>query len=63
MCASRLTRRCWAKHQTVTGPAHLRAAKALRSARRLAAVPVPRGDEVEQRDLPVYDQITGQGVA
>src|SRR5271157_5171057 len=55
--------RCWAKHQTLTDPAHLRAAKALRSARRLAAVPVPRGDEVEQRDLSVYDQITGQGVA
>ena len=55
--------RCWAKHQTLTDPAHLRAAKALRSARRLAAVPVPRPDEVEQRDLSVYDQITGQGVA
>ena len=49
--------------QTLTDPAHLQAARALRSARRLAMVPVPRGDEVEQRDLSVYDQITGQGVA
>lgn len=56
--------RCWAKHQTLTDPAHLAAAKALRSARRLAAVPVPRGDEVEQRDLSAYDRISGgQGVA
>jgi transposase len=55
--------RCWAKHQTLTDPAHLAAARALRSARRLAVLPVPRGDEVEQRDLSVYDQITGQGVA
>jgi len=55
--------RCWARHQTLTDPAHLQAAKALRSARRLAVVAVPRPDEVEQRDLSVYDQITGQGVA
>jgi transposase len=55
--------RCWAKHQTLTDPAHLQAARALQSARRLAVVPVPRADEVEQRDLAVYDQITGQGVA
>lgn len=56
--------RCWARHQTLTDPAHLQAAKALRSARRLAVVPDPRPDEVEQRDLSVYDQITGgQGVA
>jgi transposase len=56
--------RCWAKHQTITDPAHLEAAKALRSARRLAVVPVPRQDEVEQRDLSVYDRLAGgQGVA
>ena len=56
--------RCWARHQTISDPAHLAAAKALRTARRLAAVPGPRGDEVEQRDLAVYDQLTGgQGVA
>jgi transposase len=56
--------RCWAKHQTLTDPAHLAAAKALVSARRLAVVPVPRQDEVEQRDLSVYDRLSGgQGVA
>jgi transposase len=56
--------RCWAKHQTLTDPAHLAAAKALVSARRLAVVPVPRQDEVEQRDLAVYDRLSGgQGVA
>ena len=56
--------RCWARHQTLTDPAHLAAAKALRSARRLAVVPVPRPEEVEQRDLSVYDRLAGgQGVA
>ncbi len=56
--------RCWARHQTISDPAHLAAAKAMRTARRLATVPAPRGDEVEQRDLAVYDQLTGgQGVA
>jgi transposase len=56
--------RCWARHQTISDPAHVAAAGALRSARRLAAVPAPRGDEVEQRDLAVYDRLTGgQGVA
>jgi transposase len=56
--------RCWARHQTISDPGHLAAAKALRTARRLAAVPRPRGEEVEQRDLAVYDQLTGgQGVA
>jgi transposase len=55
--------RCWAKHQTLTDPVHLQAAKALRSARRLAVVPVPRGDEVEQRDLAVYDLLSGSGEA
>ena len=57
--------RCWARHQTISDPAHLAAAKALRTARRLAAVPVPPGTEVEQRDLAVYDALCGggQGVA
>jgi transposase len=56
--------RCWARHQTISDPAHVAAAKVLRTAHRLAAVPRPRGDEVEQRDLAVYDQLTsGQGVA
>jgi hypothetical protein len=56
--------RCWARHQTLTDPAHLAAAKTLRTARRLAAVPGPREADVEQRDLAVYDQLCGgQGVA
>ena len=56
--------RCWAKHQTITDPAHLAAAKTLRAARQLAAVPGPRDGEVEQRDLSVYDAaFGGQGVA
>ena len=56
--------RCWARHQTISDPAHVAAARALRAARRLAAVPAPRGDEVEQRDLAVYDAaFGGQGVA
>jgi transposase len=56
--------RCWARHQTISDPAHVAAAKALRAARRLAAVPVPRGEQVEQRDLAVYDAaFGGQGVA
>jgi len=56
--------RCWAKHQTLTDPVHLETAKALASARRLAVVPVPHQDEVEERDLSVYDRLSGgQGVA
>jgi transposase len=56
--------RCWARHQTISDPAHVAAAKALRAARRLAAVPAPRGDQVGQRDLAVYDAaFGGQGVA
>ena len=56
--------RCWARHQTISDPARLATAKALRAARRLASVPAPRGDEVEERDLAVYDRLTGgQGVA
>jgi transposase len=56
--------RCWARHQTISDPAHLEAAKALRTVRRLAAVSGPRDAEVEQRDLSVYDRLSGgQGVA
>jgi len=51
--------RIWAKHQTITDPAHLAAAKALRAARRLAAVPGPGDTEVERRDLAVYDALCG----
>ena len=51
--------RIWAKHQTITDPAHLAAAKALRAARRLAAVPGPGDAEAERRDLAVYDALCG----
>jgi transposase len=56
--------RCWARHQTITDPAHLAAAQALRSARRLL-VPVsgPADAEVEHRDLAVYDVLAGTGEA
>jgi transposase len=52
--------RCWARHQTITDPAHLAAAQQLRAARRLLApVPGPADAEVEQRDLAVYDALCG----
>jgi transposase len=52
--------RIWARHQTITDPAHLAAAQALRSARRLLApVPGPADAEVESRDLAVYDRLGG----
>jgi transposase len=54
--------RCWARHQTLTDPVHLAAAKAMRAARRLLApVPGPAGAEVEHRDLAVYDALCGGG--
>jgi hypothetical protein len=55
--------RCWAKHQTLTDPVHLETAKALASARRLAVVPIPRPDEVEERNLAVHDLLSGSGEA
>ena len=55
--------RCWARHQTITDPAHLAAAGALRTARRLAAVPGPADAGVEHRDLAVYDLLSGSGEA
>jgi hypothetical protein len=55
--------RCWARHQTITDPAHLAAAKAMRASRALAAVPVPADAEVERRDLAVYDLLSGSGEA
>jgi transposase len=52
--------RIWARHQTITDPAHLAAAAALRSGRRLLApVPGPADAEVEYRDLAVYDRLGG----
>jgi transposase len=54
--------RCWARHQTITDPAHLAAARAMRSARRLLApLPGPADAEVERRDLAVYDALCGTG--
>ena len=57
--------RCWAKHQTLTDPAHLAAAKALRSARQAGGgpgpAPMPRSSS---GTWPVYDRLAGgQGVA
>jgi hypothetical protein len=55
------------RHQTITDPAHLAAAQAMRAARRLLApVSGPADAEVEHRDLAVYDALcdgAGQGVA
>ena len=50
--------RCWADHQTITDPAHARAAAELRQARRLAPV-VPVDTHVEQRALTDYDRMFG----
>ncbi|GAA3220443.1 IS21 family transposase [Nonomuraea helvata] len=50
--------RCWDAHQTLTDPAHARAAAALRSAR-LQAVATPIDTEVEQRQLSDYDALLG----
>jgi transposase len=54
--------RIWARHQTITDPAHLAAAQAMRASRRLLApVPGPADAEVERRDLAVYDAVCGSG--
>ena len=50
-------RRCWAKHRTVTDPDHDIARAAMRAAR--FDVPTNPGDDVEVRDLSVYDRATG----
>ena len=52
--------RARARHQTITDPARLAAARQLRAARRLLApVTGPAGTEVERRDLAVYDAVCG----
>lgn len=49
--------RSWARHRTITDPEHDRARDALHGAR--STVPsVPLADEVEVRDLAVYDRAT-----
>jgi len=66
-CDGRITadhERAWARHQTITDPAHLAAAQGLRAARRLLApAPGPADAEVEYRDLAVYDRLPGTGEA
>jgi transposase len=57
--------RCWARHQTITDPAHLQAATTMRAGR-LAVLTPPARTEVEQRALTDYDaafglDATGQG--
>ena len=48
--------RTLARHVTLTDPAHDRAREA---ARALAGRPIANADEVEARDLAVYDRVTG----
>jgi transposase len=47
--------RSWAKHRTITDPDHQRAGKIMRA----FAAAVCGGDDVEIRDLSVYDRATG----
>lgn len=53
--------RSWARHQSFTDPVHADAAVTLRRARLLLARPAGT-DEVEQRDLAVYDAISEQAI-
>lgn len=50
--------RCWARHQTITDPAHRAAALAMAAARH-RRTPAPDPTEVEQRDLGAYDAAFG----
>ncbi len=50
--------RSWARHRTITDPDHDLARKALRAARAGLSRPVAGDDDVEQRDLAVYDEAT-----
>lgn len=54
-------RRCWARWQTITDPAHHSAALAMSSAATHHPAPGPAGEdgEVEQRDLADYDTAFG----
>lgn len=51
--------RVWARHQTITDPAHRDAATRLRRAR--SALPGPTTAEVELRRLADYDTAFGLG--
>lgn len=48
--------RCWAKHQTISDPEHVAAAKAMRRTR-FDLVIAPAQVEVEQRSLADYDAL------
>jgi transposase len=50
--------RCWAKHQSITDPAHRIAADQLREAHRRASV-TPIATPVQSRDLSDYDRMIG----
>ena len=50
--------RAWAKHQTITDPAHLAAARALRR-ERITVIRPPREAEVQVRSLADYDIALG----
>jgi transposase len=47
--------RCWAKHHTITDPAHELAAKVMRT----FELAIADDDQVEVRDLTVYDRLDG----
>ena len=49
--------RCWARHQSITDPAHAAAARVLRAQHRTAMA--VREDDVEQRRLGDYDDAFG----
>ena len=50
--------RCWARHQSISDPAHAKAAARLRQAYREPTKPVS-ADEVAYRDLADYDRLFG----
>ena len=50
--------RCLARHQSITDPAHRRAADELRAVHRLASV-TPIATPVQARDLADYDRMFG----
>jgi hypothetical protein len=65
-CAGRVVAshpRCWARHQSITDPAHLAAAVALRHLRRLPAPDASTGAgsvaAVQVRSLADYDAVFG----
>jgi hypothetical protein len=59
--------RCWARHQTLSDPAHLQAAAQLRHQRAVLARHPDHAEEVQLRCLADYDAAfgldDGQGVA